>query len=66
MKMEKQGMIIALVNCFWTNFILLSARNLLKVREIELEKFGLGEPDLHQPVVHLTVRCARDSVRCPS
>jgi hypothetical protein len=40
MQMQNQGMILALVNFFGTNIILLSARNLLKVREIELEKFG--------------------------
>jgi hypothetical protein len=38
--MENQGMILALVNCFGTNIILLSARNLVKMREIGLEKFG--------------------------
>jgi hypothetical protein len=33
-KMEKKGMILALVKKFDTNIILLSVRNLLKVREI--------------------------------
>jgi hypothetical protein len=56
--MKKQGMVLALVNYFGTNIILLIARNLLKVREIKLEKFGLGELDLHQHVVHRTVWCA--------
>jgi hypothetical protein len=64
MQMEKQGMILALVNCFWTNIILLSARNLLEMREIELEKFDSSELDLHQLVVRQTVWCAPDSVRC--
>jgi hypothetical protein len=40
MQMEKQGMILASVNYFGTNIILLSARNLVKSREIGLEKFG--------------------------
>jgi hypothetical protein len=35
------------------------------MREIELEKFGSDEPDLHQPVVHRTIQCASYSVRCP-
>jgi hypothetical protein len=58
MQMENQGMILALVNCFGTNIILLSARNLVKMREIGLEKFGWVQPDLHQPEVHRTVRCS--------
>jgi hypothetical protein len=40
MRMENQGTILALVKFFGTNIILLSARNLVKTRQIVLEKFG--------------------------
>jgi hypothetical protein len=45
MRMENQGTILALVKFFGTNIILLSARNLVKTRQIVLEKFGWVQPD---------------------